>query len=76
MKVAALSLILVVACLAAVEPSNEPPFMLTPSWVALTGSDTAQLYLVLASGDTVPAGGATWTSSDSTIARVGPAAVH
>jgi len=72
MKVAALSLILVVACLAAVEPSNEPRFMLTPSWVALTGGDTAQLYLVLPSGDTVPAGGATWTSSDSAIARVGP----
>jgi len=72
MKVAVLSLIVVVGCLAAVEPANEPPFMLTPSWVALTGSDTAQLYLVLPSGDTVPARGATWTSSDSAIARVGP----
>src|SRR5437773_11396784 len=72
MRVAALSLIVVVGCLAAAEPSNEPPFMLTPSWVALTGSDTAQLYLVLPWGDTVPTGSATWTSSDSAIARVGP----
>src|SRR6266704_233974 len=75
MKVAALSLIVLVACLAAVEPSNEPRFMLTPSWVALTGGDTAQLYLGASSADTVRAGGDTWTSSDSPTAPVRPAGI-
>jgi len=57
------------ACLASLAP-EEPAFRLAPPWVALGDSDSAQLYLVLPSGDTLPAAAVSWSSSDPSVAQV------
>ena len=72
LSVALGGLLLLGACLASVEPWEDSALRLVPAWVALDDDDTAQVYLVLPSGDTLPGGTVTWSSSDPSIAQVWP----